>query len=70
MLLDPLGVVTKTRESKGDLEDHLAEAPPTILEGEMLEKQNKQNLFYTPVAGDVPEISVPEFLPELSGTVS
>ena len=27
----------------------------------------RENIFYTPTAGEVPEIAVPDFLPDLLG---
>ena len=47
----------------------IAEAPRTILEGEGLHRHETQSLFYSPIAGDVPEIAVPDFLPDLLGNV-
>ena len=67
VMLDPLGVVTKTRKDEGDQEDGLAEAPSTITDREEMQRMQKENLFYTPVAGEVPELAVPDFLPDLLG---
>lgn len=45
----------------------LAEAPSTIREREELQRIQRENIFYTPKAGEVPEIAVPDFLPDLLG---
>ena len=44
-----------------------AEAPSTIVGREELVRQNKENYFYMPGMGNVPEIAVPDFLPDLVG---
>ena len=66
-MLDPLGVVTRTRKDAGDVEEGPAEAPSTIVGREELVRQSKENYFYMPGMGDVPEIAVPDFLPDLVG---
>ena len=66
-MLDPLGVVTKVRSSFEEEEAGLAEAPSTITQREELERQSADNYFYMPGLGEVPEIAVPEFLPNLVG---
>ena len=67
VMLDPLGVVTKTRQAETDQDDGLADAPSTIREREELQRMQRENIFYTPTAGEVPEIAVPDFLPDLLG---
>ena len=66
VILDPLGVVTKTRKEE-EVEDGLADAPKTILQREELERLTTENYSYMPGIGDVPEIAVPDFLPDLVG---
>ena len=44
-----------------------ADAPSTIREREELQRMQRENIFYTPTAGEVPEIAVPDFLPDLLG---
>ena len=68
-MLDPLGVVTRTRKGEGDeaRDEGPAEAPSTIIGREELVRQSKENYFYMPGMGDVPEIAVPDFLPDLVG---
>ncbi|XP_041349926.1 WASH complex subunit 1-like [Gigantopelta aegis] len=66
VMLDPLGVVTKTRAAIEE-EAGMAEAPTTIVQREELQKQSAENYFYIPDIGEVPEIAVPDFLPNLLG---
>lgn len=66
-MLDPLGVVTKVRKEEEEIIEGPAEAPKTIAQGEQLERQTAENFFYMPGLGEVPEISVPDFLPDLIG---
>ena len=66
-MLDPLGVVTKTRSGIEEEEERLAAAPSTITQGEQIERASKENYFYVPDIGQVPEIAVPDFLPDLVG---
>ncbi|KAK2141543.1 hypothetical protein NP493_5223g00023 [Ridgeia piscesae] len=67
VLLDPLGVVTKTRSTLEDTEEGLADAPSTIVQREELNRQVAENYFFVPGMGNVPEIAVPDFLPDLLG---
>lgn len=68
MTLDPLGVVTKTRASAEDADnDRLAAAPSTIQQGEGLPPLAAESYFYVPGLGTVPEFSLPDFLPDLTG---
>ncbi|OWF51124.1 WASH complex subunit 1-like [Mizuhopecten yessoensis] len=66
VMLDPLGVVTKTRTAIEE-EEELAEAPLTIAQREELQRQQADSYFYIPHLGDVPEIAVPSSLPDLPG---
>ncbi|ELT98604.1 hypothetical protein CAPTEDRAFT_174078 [Capitella teleta] len=66
-MLDPLGVVTKVRKGLDEEDSGLAEAPSTITQREDMERQPTDNFFYIPGLGEVPEIVVPEFLPDLAG---
>ncbi|XP_035677447.1 LOW QUALITY PROTEIN: WASH complex subunit 1-like [Branchiostoma floridae] len=65
--LDPLGVVTKTRKDIEEEEEGLADAPSTITNREQLERIQAENYFYIPNMGEVPEIDVPNLLPDLPG---
>ncbi|CAH1784413.1 unnamed protein product [Owenia fusiformis] len=67
VMLDPLGVVTRTRDAENDDEDGLAAAPETILHGEEMQRAQGENYSYIPNIGEVPEIAVPDFLPDLLG---
>ena len=67
VLLDPLGVVTKIRTTFEDTDEGLADAPSTILQREELNRQVAENYFFVPGMGHVPEIAVPDFLPDLVG---
>lgn len=68
-MLDPLGVVTKTRAAIEEEEAGLADAPSTIVQREELQRQAAESFFYIPDIGTVPEIAVPDFLPNLLGMV-
>lgn len=67
VMLDPLGVTTKTRAAIEEEASSMADAPSTIMQSEEMHKQYKENFFYMPNMGDVPEIAVPDFLPNLLG---
>ena len=66
-MLDPLGVVTKTRQVSLEGSAGPADAPTTIVESEETTKQWQENYFYVPDIGTVPEIAVPDLLPNLIG---
>lgn len=66
-MLDPLGVVTKTRTALEEEEAGLADAPSTIAQQEELQRRQQETFFYMPDIGQVPEIMVPDFLPDLLG---
>ena len=66
-MLDPLGVVTKTRLSMETEETGPADAPSTIVRGEEMQRMNTENYFYNPDMGQVPDIEVPADLPFLPG---
>lgn len=69
VFLDPLaGAVTKTHTTlKTEKEDKPFDAPLSITKREQLERQTAENYFYVPDLGQVPEIDVPSFLPDLPG---
>ena len=67
VMLDPLaGAVTKTR-SNIEEEENMAEAPLSITRGEEMDRLATTNYFYVPNLGEVPEIDVPVYLPDLPG---
>ena len=69
-MLDPLGVVTKTRQDIGEQEhDGLTEAPSSIAQNEEIKRQAVDNYFYVPTIGLVPEIMAPSSLPDLTGKI-
>lgn len=68
-MLDPLGVVTKTRAAIEE-EDELADAPSTIAHREEMQRHQVENYFYIPDIGNVPDIAVPDFLPNLLGNTN
>ncbi|XP_064632682.1 WASH complex subunit 1-like [Lineus longissimus] len=70
VMLDPLGVVTKTRSTEGDEEDSLAAAPSSIAHGEEMKRGQMENYIYVPDLWELPEISVPDFLPDLVGSIA
>uniref|UniRef100_A0A6I8P4Y7 WASH complex subunit 1 n=1 Tax=Ornithorhynchus anatinus TaxID=9258 RepID=A0A6I8P4Y7_ORNAN len=69
VFLDPLaGAVTKTHTALGaETEEKLFDAPLSISKREQLERQVAENYFYVPDLGQVPEIDVPSYLPDLPG---
>ncbi|XP_008576018.1 PREDICTED: WAS protein family homolog 1 [Galeopterus variegatus] len=69
VFLDPLaGAVTKTHVMLGaETEEKLFDAPLSISKREQLERQVLENYFYVPDLGQVPEIDVPSYLPDLPG---
>ncbi|XP_066225558.1 WASH complex subunit 1 isoform X1 [Saccopteryx leptura] len=69
VFLDPLaGAVTKTHVMLGaETEEKLFDAPLSISKREQLEQQVPENYFYVPDLGQVPEIDVPSYLPDLPG---
>ncbi|XP_013362758.1 PREDICTED: WAS protein family homolog 1-like [Chinchilla lanigera] len=69
VFLDPLaGAVTKTHVTLGTGEEEkLFDAPLSISRREQLEQQVPENYFYVPDLGQVPEIDVPSYLPDLPG---
>jgi WAS family protein 1 len=67
-MLDPLGVVTKTRRALEDEEVQRMEAAPiSISQREILDHPARENYFYSPGLGEVPQIDVPLDLPDLPG---
>ena len=66
-MLDPLGVTTKTRAAIEEEEAALAEAPSTIINNEEMLRAAADNFLYMPEIGAVPEIAVPDLLPNLPG---
>ncbi|XP_006741897.2 WASH complex subunit 1 [Leptonychotes weddellii] len=69
VFLDPLaGAVTKTHVTLGaETEEKLFDAPLSISKRGQLEQQVPENYFYVPDLGQVPEIDVPSYLPDLPG---
>uniref|UniRef100_G1U687 WH2 domain-containing protein n=1 Tax=Oryctolagus cuniculus TaxID=9986 RepID=G1U687_RABIT len=69
VFLDPLaGAVTKTHVMLGaETGEKLFDAPLSISKREQLERQVPENYFYVPDLGQVPEIDVPSYLPDLPG---
>lgn len=68
VFLDPLaGAVTKTHVMLGAEQEKLFDAPLSISKREQLEQQVAENYFYVPDLGQVPEIDVPSYLPDLPG---
>ncbi|XP_069759792.1 WASH complex subunit 1 [Narcine bancroftii] len=69
VLLDPLsGAVTKTHTAlESEKEEKPFDAPLSITKREQLERQTTENYFYVPDLGQVPEIDVPSYLPDLPG---
>ena len=68
VMLDPLsGAVTKTRTAIEDEESQLGEAPTTITNREEMDRAVADSYLYMPGLGEVPEIDVPAYLPDLPG---
>lgn len=60
-------MVTKTRAAVTEEATGPADAPTTITQNEELKRQQQESYFYVPDIGNVPEIAVPDFLPNLLG---
>uniref|UniRef100_A0ACB8FNC9 WASH complex subunit 1 n=1 Tax=Sphaerodactylus townsendi TaxID=933632 RepID=A0ACB8FNC9_9SAUR len=69
VFLDPLaGAVTKTHVAlTTEKEEKLFDAPLSITKRGQLDQQVLENYFYVPDLGQVPEIDVPSYLPDLPG---
>lgn len=67
VMLDPLGVVTKTRSAIEEEEASMAEAPSTITHNQEMLNPMADDLTYRPVMADLPDIAVPGNLPNLPG---
>ncbi|XP_055365453.1 WASH complex subunit 1 isoform X3 [Betta splendens] len=69
VFLDPLaGAVTKTHTTlETEKEEKPFDAPLSITKREQLERQTAESYFYVPDLGEVPEIDVPSYLPDLPG---
>ncbi|XP_017261685.1 WASH complex subunit 1 isoform X2 [Kryptolebias marmoratus] len=69
VFLDPLaGAVTKTHTTlETEKEEKPFDAPLSIAKREQLERQTAESYFYVPDLGQVPEIDVPSYLPDLPG---
>ncbi|KAM9755052.1 WASH complex subunit 1 isoform 1-T1 [Menidia menidia] len=69
VFLDPLaGAVTKTHTTlETEKEQKPFDAPLSITKREQLERQTAESYFYVPDLGQVPEIDVPSYLPDLPG---
>ncbi|KAM4733894.1 WASH complex subunit 1 [Anableps anableps] len=69
VFLDPLaGAVTKTHQTlETEKEEKPFDAPLSITKREQLERQTAESYFYVPDLGQVPEIDVPSYLPDLPG---
>ena len=67
-MLDPLGVVKKTRTAMEE-ESEIDAAPTTITSNEGLQGQKVDDISFKPVIVDFPEIAVPDFLPNLPGSI-
>ncbi|KAI1887987.1 hypothetical protein AGOR_G00180410 [Albula goreensis] len=69
VFLDPLaGAVTKTHNTlETEKEEKPFDAPLSITKREQLERLTAENYFYVPDLGQVPEIDVPSYLPDLPG---
>ncbi|XP_039664500.1 WASH complex subunit 1 isoform X2 [Perca fluviatilis] len=69
VFLDPLaGAVTKTHTTlETEKEEKPFDAPLSITKREQLDRQTAESYFYVPDLGQVPEIDVPSFLPDLPG---
>ncbi|XP_007545762.1 WASH complex subunit 1 [Poecilia formosa] len=69
VFLDPLaGAVTKTHQTlETEKEEKPFDAPLSITTREQMERQTAESYFYVPDLGQVPEIDVPSYLPDLPG---
>ncbi|XP_051917316.1 WASH complex subunit 1 [Hippocampus zosterae] len=69
VFLDPLaGAVIKTHTTiETEKQEKPFDAPLSITKREQLERLTAENYFYVPDLGQVPEIDVPSYLPDLPG---
>ncbi|XP_008310092.2 WASH complex subunit 1 [Cynoglossus semilaevis] len=69
VFLDPLaGAVTKTHTTlETEKEEKPFDAPLSITKREQLERQTAESYFYVPDLGEVPDLDVPSYLPDLPG---
>ncbi|XP_015264202.1 PREDICTED: WAS protein family homolog 1-like [Gekko japonicus] len=68
VFLDPLaGAVTKTHVALATEKEKLFDAPLSITKRGQLDQQVPESYFYVPDLGQVPEIDVPSYLPDLPG---
>lgn len=68
VMLDPLGLVTKTKqilEDEGKKE--IEAAPQTMLQNDQTEYKTGANYFYSPTLEEVPQLDMPLDLPDLPG---
>eukprot|EP00794_Sanderia_malayensis_P020088 gene20088-22058_t len=68
VMLDPLsGAITKVKTAVEEEDSSLGAAPSTITNREQIERGIADNYLYMPGLGEVPEIDVPAYLPDLPG---
>jgi len=66
--MDPRGVVMKIQANSEEDGQRLPdEAPTTITEGAVIEQPQVDKFIYQPDIGNVPDIAVPDHLPDLWG---
>ena len=68
VMLDPLsGAITRVRTNMEEEDNSLGAAPSTITNREEIDRGIADNYLYIPGLGEVPEIDVPAYLPDLPG---
>lgn len=70
-MLDPLGVVTRTRQVLDDEEKkEIVAAPLSMSQTDQGEYKAGFNYFYSPKLQEIPQLDVPLDLPDLPGKIS
>lgn len=67
VMLDPLGLVTKTRQVLEEEEKVDLDAAPCSMSQQLLDFKGMENYFYSPILQEVPQLDVPLDLPDLPG---
>lgn len=69
-MLDPLGAISKIRQIReSENNDVLEAAPLSISQRDNHVRGIRENYFYNPGLGEVPQIDVPLDLPDLPGNI-
>lgn len=67
VMLDPLGLVTKTRQVLEEEDKVDLDAAPSSMSQQLLDFKGMESYFYSPTLQEVPQLDVPLDLPDLPG---